>query len=226
MKESLKEMNVLIVEDRPELCFVFDEILREQVRRIYFSDGNDDILKIASDEKLDLVILDNKINGDLTGIEWLKILRKHFPEIVLIIITGFGDESFAVESLHSGADDYLTKPIRIEVVFESISRILSERKFKEELKNNLRLETLNGLIVAVNHNLNNSLGILDLKIEELENYFLLTKAHDHNYIINSLFFLKKELKEIELLIKKLQDIQIVEFDDYVNNIKMIRINGE
>lgn len=114
------QLNILVVDD--------DEIDREALmrkltklrRRISFheADNRDDALKIAADEKLDLMVCDWALSAYRDGLELITLVRddKKAPnsEIPIILMSGFLDQNLIQESEKSGVDATLEKPIEID----------------------------------------------------------------------------------------------------------------
>jgi DNA-binding NtrC family response regulator len=50
------------------------------------------------------------VNSGKDGLLWLQAIRKHHPELPVVLITAYGDVSLAVRGLKSGAADFITKP--------------------------------------------------------------------------------------------------------------------
>ncbi len=68
----------------------------------------------------DVAVLDLKME-DMDGIEVLKIFKKMYPEMAVIMLTGHGSEQAAKEGMEYGAFDYLTKPCELEELIEKIT---------------------------------------------------------------------------------------------------------
>lgn len=83
------------------------------------------------------VVTDIRMPG-MTGIELQKELRERNVRLPVIVITAYGDVSFAVEALHGGAIDFLQKPYRpqhmISRIREAIARDQARRLLERELK--------------------------------------------------------------------------------------------
>jgi DNA-binding response OmpR family regulator len=67
----------------------------------------------------DVAVLDLKME-DMDGIEVLKIFKKAYPEMAVIMLTGHGSEQAAKDGLANGAFDYLTKPCELEDLVKKI----------------------------------------------------------------------------------------------------------
>jgi putative nucleotidyltransferase with HDIG domain len=98
-------------------------------------------------ENFSLVISDFMMPG-ISGMEFLKLLNQHHPEIAFIMITGLLDIQTAVDSLRSGAFDFITKPFELSTLRRSIERalerrrlLLENRRYRNQLEEEIRLRT-------------------------------------------------------------------------------------
>lgn len=80
-----------------------------------------DAIKLAKEHKPQRAVLDMKMPGK-TGLELLKDLTAIDPDIDVVILTGFGSIATAVEAVHRGAMDYLTKPADADQILASFDR--------------------------------------------------------------------------------------------------------
>lgn len=125
--------SILLVDD--------DDLIRRTLRRdieeIGYSatavaDG-ETALAVLQEHYYDLVLTDLRMEG-ISGIEVLKGAKARSPEIGVIILTGFGDISSAIEALRSGADDYLLKPYAYEDLALCLRNCLEKQELKKRLK--------------------------------------------------------------------------------------------
>src|SRR5688572_14650153 len=84
----------------------------------------------------DLVLSDLKM-PNMGGLELLAAISKHAPNVVTVIMTGFGTVETAIDAMKKGAYDYILKPFKVEEVVHTIRRGLEKRKLTAE---NLRLK--------------------------------------------------------------------------------------
>lgn len=111
-------------------------------------------------ENYDLVILDLFLK-DTSGLDVLKKLRESFSpfQLPIMILTSSDSSSDIVECLKAGANDYVTKPIVLEV---TAARIKTQLMIKELYLRTLaakETESVNKMIVTYNHEINNPLSI-------------------------------------------------------------------
>ena len=76
-------------------------------------------------EYFDIVISDYMMPG-MNGLEFLDTLRKKGNDIPFIIFTGRGEEGMAIEALNKGANRYIRKEGRPEVIFNTLGRYVRE----------------------------------------------------------------------------------------------------
>lgn len=84
-------------------------------------------LKMISDEKFDLVLTDLKM-PDMDGIEVLKRIKEEWPEIEVIIITGYQTVDTAVKSIKLGAFDYIEKPFTPDALVAAVAKALNRKR--------------------------------------------------------------------------------------------------
>ena len=105
---------ILIVDDNPSILTALRYCLDTTFERILTLDRPDDILKTMAQETIDLVLLDMNftlgVNSGQEGLLWLRTIRKHHPQMPVILLTAYADVSLAVRGLKSGAADFIVKP--------------------------------------------------------------------------------------------------------------------
>ncbi|MBF0297971.1 MAG: response regulator [Oligoflexia bacterium] len=110
MKETMKNLKVLIVEDEKIALDYLAQIIREEGFQTLTSENGKDALAKLLSEKPDILITDYKLPG-ISGLEIMETARKLIPSIKIIIITAFGDTNLAISAIQNGALDYFKKPI-------------------------------------------------------------------------------------------------------------------
>lgn len=123
-------MQLLLVDDEERFLSTTSKLLTQKGIKVFTADTGSDVLEILMKEDIHVVVLDVKMPG-MDGIATLKEIKCRFPLIEVIMLTGHGTIESAVEGLKSGATDFLTKPIGIDVLIA---------KAKEAYVKHLRLE--------------------------------------------------------------------------------------
>jgi len=126
----------------PTILVVDDEVLiRQQLDRLYQHAGYNVVvcssveqaLKCLEAEDIDLVVTDIRLPG-LSGIELTKRMHENYPDVPVIVITGYGDIGTAVEVLKLGASDYIVKPFSGATIQESTRVVLEKAQIFTEIR--------------------------------------------------------------------------------------------
>lgn len=108
-------MQLLLVDDEERFLSTTSKFLTQKGIKVFTANSGADALEILMKEDIHVVILDVKMPG-MDGMATLNEIKSRFPLVEVIMLTGHGTIESAVEGLKSGATDYLTKPIDIEVL--------------------------------------------------------------------------------------------------------------
>ncbi len=112
---------VLIIDDEKPILDSLSSILQDEGFKVFKAmDGNEG-LALFEKEKPEVVLLDVWMPG-MDGLQVLKRIRKKNKNAMVIVISGHGTISTAVEAVKRGAYDFLEKPLSIDKVLEVISR--------------------------------------------------------------------------------------------------------
>ena len=120
-KEETGALKVLLVDDEEDYVRTMAERMemREVGSDVALS-GEDALSQLEADLP-DVMVLDLKMPG-MGGMEVLEYVRKHYPQVQVIILTGHGSDAERVEARRLGAFDYLQKPVDIGDLMESVRR--------------------------------------------------------------------------------------------------------
>ncbi len=99
---------VLIVEDEESLLFTLAHSMKREGYQVLTANRGDDGLKMAREQKPDLIVLDVMLPG-IDGIQICRLLRRD-SDVPIIMLTALGGEGDRVAGLDIGADDYMPKP--------------------------------------------------------------------------------------------------------------------
>jgi len=115
----LKKENILIVDDNYDMLELLQRNLKAQNFHTYKASSVLEAIDILKVVPVDLLITDLQMPG-LNGIELIKFAQEHFPKIPKLVITGFPSVDTAVNSVKSGALDYLVKPFTSEELKKAV----------------------------------------------------------------------------------------------------------
>ena len=109
----MRDVRILLVDDEEEFVRTLSERLglRDLTSRTAFS--GEDAMRFVKDQAPDVMVLDLKMPGT-PGMEVLRVVRRRYPEIQVIVLTGHGNDLDEAEARALGVFDYLRKPVDIE----------------------------------------------------------------------------------------------------------------
>jgi len=127
---------ILVVDDEQVIREILADFLSMEgfvVRTA--ADGSEALVELSR-AHYDLVLTDLKM-PKMGGLELLGAIQKHTPNVVTVIMTGFGTVETAIDAMKRGAYDYILKPFKVEEVVHTIRRGLEKQRLKAE---NIRLK--------------------------------------------------------------------------------------
>jgi DNA-binding NtrC family response regulator len=88
-------------------------------------------LKMLETGQFDVVLADIRMPG-MSGLELLKIVKQTYPDIDVVMMTGYGSIPSAVQAIKLGAYDYLTKPFRVDDLKHVFQRVAEKQELTAE----------------------------------------------------------------------------------------------
>jgi len=125
---------VLIVDDEISTRKLLVAMLREAGVRCKTAACADEGLNVLETESVDAVLSDLQMPG-VSGMQFLAQVRPRYSHLAFLMITGVDDIQVGVEAMKRGADDYLVKPLQLEVVMASLERALEKKRLQQEVEN-------------------------------------------------------------------------------------------
>ncbi len=124
---------ILLVDDEKIILKTIGKDLRAEGHDVTMAENGESAIAIMKKKQFDLVLTDLIMEG-LDGIQVLKQAKKSNPELPVIILTGYGDMTTAIDALRLGADDYLLKPCDINALLVRMSHCFEKQDLLEQLK--------------------------------------------------------------------------------------------
>lgn len=123
---------VMLVDDEVPFVETMTKRLAKRNLKVLTSFSGEEALEMLDiNRDTDVVILDVKMPG-MNGIETLEKIRKQFPLIEVIMLTGHGTIESAIEGMRLGAFDFLMKPCEIEQLMAKVQEATQKRRNHEE----------------------------------------------------------------------------------------------
>ena len=114
------KLKVLLVDDEEEFVSTLAERLQlREIETIVATDGNE-ALRVIDTDKPPVVVLDVMMPG-IGGLDVLQQIKRTYPQIQVILLTGRGSTNDGIKGMRLGAFDYLMKPVKIEDLIQKMN---------------------------------------------------------------------------------------------------------
>src|SRR6266576_6213816 len=123
--------HLLIIEDEAPLRHAIAEQLADHGYRVEQADSGEQALSKLADFAFDIIISDLRLPG-VDGSAVIEAAVARYPEIIAIIVTGYGTVKDAVEAIKRGASDFVSKPFQIDELLHVLGSSLEQRRLKSE----------------------------------------------------------------------------------------------
>ena len=127
--EKAKE-RILIIDDEPQIRDLLTDLLREEYDCTEATSAEEALAVLAASD-FDLVLSDINMGG-ISGLELVPHVHQRAPETVVVMISGQQGIETAIEALHVGAFDYITKPFDVRHVEAAVRRAMEQRTLLQE----------------------------------------------------------------------------------------------
>jgi len=128
----MAEKHILLVEDEAALREAVAEQLTDRGFHVEQAGSGEQAIARVAEFAFDIIITDLRLGGDADGTRVLDEARALYPDIIGIIITGFGTVKDAVEAIKRGATDFVQKPFQFDELLHIIHTALEQRRLRTE----------------------------------------------------------------------------------------------
>ena len=126
---------ILIIDDNSDIRFLISRLLKENHFNIREASNYNQALTEIDKKLPDVAIIDVKLDkGDNDGIELLNHIKKKNTDLPVIIISGHANIQMAIDSLKSGAFEFLQKPFDSQRLINFVNRAVEHYSLKKENK--------------------------------------------------------------------------------------------
>jgi putative nucleotidyltransferase with HDIG domain len=173
---------ILIVDDEEAIREIVSTLLQAQGYRCATVPNGKKAIEYLMNNTVD-VVLSDMVMPEMDGVQLLRWLHHHDPDVPVIMVTAIHDVSTALESIRGGAYDYILKPFEKDQLFLSVRRaiehrwlLLENRNYQRNLENLVEKRTaeLRGALQQLEQSYDETLealgGALDLKDAETEGH--------------------------------------------------------
>src|SRR5919107_5233234 len=125
------QKHLLIVDDETALREAIAERLADHGFIVEQADSGERALERISAFAFDILITDLRLPG-IDGRQVVEAALERYPDIIPIVITGYGTVKDAVEAIKRGAADFITKPFQFDALLHVLRSALEQRRLKSE----------------------------------------------------------------------------------------------
>ncbi|MDP4129470.1 MAG: response regulator [Bacteroidota bacterium] len=120
---SERKQNVLIVDDEPDICFLFENILRKRNLQAGCAYNLAEASAQIENKQPYLIFLDNSL-PDGRGIDFIPYLKTHCPGAKIVVVTANDSPSDQYAAFLLGADAFLGKPLSLERINKTLDKMI------------------------------------------------------------------------------------------------------
>ncbi|HEX7737729.1 MAG TPA: response regulator [Ktedonobacteraceae bacterium] len=126
---------VMLVDDDQMLLRALSETitLRMSTVTVETVTSTQEALQLLQEREYSAIISDIQMPG-MDGLELLSHVQKHYPDIPVLLITGYNDQKIAIEAVRAGAYDYIRKPIERDDFIAALTRALSTYRLRQQVR--------------------------------------------------------------------------------------------
>jgi len=177
----MNKIKVMIVDDQSIIRDGLESLLEahEDIDVIGLAENGEDACKNANLIKPDVILMDIRMPL-LNGVEATKCIKKENPDIKIIILTTFDDDTYIIEAMRCGASGYLLKDIRSDKLYEAIKDSVSGNII---LPGNIALKIISNLSFEEKR----QIDLSDFSKREMDIIKLLILGKSNSEIADTLF---------------------------------------
>jgi len=124
---------ILVVDDDRTMCELIEEDMAQRCFEVCWHTSAQDALERLKTEPFDVVLTDFRMPG-MDGLTLCERIRTSWPDVPVIIITAFGSLETAISAIRTGAYDFVTKPISMDVLAIALERAANYHSLQTAVK--------------------------------------------------------------------------------------------
>src|SRR6186997_1053274 len=124
--------HVLLVEDETPLRQAIAEQLSDRGYHVEQAESGEIAIAQLADFAFDIILTDLRLPG-IDGSAVVEAAVERYPDIIAIVITGYGTVKDAVEAIKRGARDFVAKPFQFDELVHVLEKALKQRRLESEV---------------------------------------------------------------------------------------------
>lgn len=126
----MEPWTALFVDDEKDFLETIIKRMKKRNVKALGAESGEKALTLLTETAVDIVVLDVRMPG-MDGVETLKRIKKHFPLVEVILLTGHASIEAAREGMEAGAFDFLMKPIDVDELLYKLQDAHQNKSFQE-----------------------------------------------------------------------------------------------
>lgn len=125
-------MRVLVIDDEKNICLAIQGIIEDEGHECEYTFNFADGFKLLKEKQFDLIFLDIWL-PDIDGTQGLREIKRARPDVEVVMISGHGSITNAVDSIRWGAYDFLEKPLSLDRIVVIVGQVQEKLKLVNDL---------------------------------------------------------------------------------------------
>jgi DNA-binding NtrC family response regulator len=128
-----REPSVLVVDDDKEMCELAEAGLSQRGYSVAWRMTPEEALDVIEREDFAVLLVDIHMEG-MSGLDLCRAALAKRPDLVVVVMTGFGSLDHAIGAMRAGAYDFITKPVSMDALALALERAVRHRAMSDELR--------------------------------------------------------------------------------------------
>ncbi|HYO98225.1 MAG TPA: sigma-54 dependent transcriptional regulator [Polyangiaceae bacterium] len=128
-----REPGVLVVDDDREMCELAEAGLSQRGYSVTWRLWPEEALALLDQEDFAVLLVDIHMEG-MSGLDLCRAALAKRPDLVVVVMTGFGSLDHAIGAMRAGAYDFITKPVSMDALALTLERAVRHRAMSDELQ--------------------------------------------------------------------------------------------
>ncbi|HVJ17825.1 MAG TPA: sigma-54 dependent transcriptional regulator [Polyangiaceae bacterium] len=124
--------SILVVDDDKDMCELAEAALTRRSFSVTWRRDPHEALALLDEHDYRVLLVDINMQG-MNGLELCRAALVKRPNLMVVVMTGFGSLDHAVAALRAGAHDFVTKPVSMDALVMILERAVRHRSMSEEL---------------------------------------------------------------------------------------------
>ena len=137
---------LLVDDEKPFLDTITKRLEKRELNVSAVYSGQEALKELENNKSIEVIILDVKMPG-MDGIETLGEIKKRFPLVEVIMLTGHATVETAIDGMKVGAFDYLMKPCDIDALVTKVNEAVEKKRKHDEKIMEARMKEITGRMV-------------------------------------------------------------------------------